>query len=85
MIAKNIAPGLKRSFSFETFAWIDSQLIEELREKAHKKQYQKEFHIFGSDIDEEVLLKARRNTARAGVDDIVLLDKKDFKEWSEFS
>ncbi len=85
MIAKNIAPGLKRSFAFETFAWIDSQLIEELREKAHKKQYQKEFHIFGSDIDEEVLLKARRNTARAGVDDIVLLDKKDFKEWSEFS
>lgn len=85
MIAKNIAPGLKRSFAFETFDWIDSSLVEESRQQAQEKQFQKEFKIYGSDIDEEVLLKARRNVERAGVNDIVFLDLKDFSDWKDFA
>jgi putative N6-adenine-specific DNA methylase len=85
LIARNIAPGLERSFAFEEFGWIDQTLVAELREKALSKQYTNQFMITWTDIDEEVLEKAKRNALRAWVSDIVQFEKKSFEEWDNFT
>lgn len=84
MIAKNIAPWLNRHFAFEEFWWINKKMTPELKIRAKTKQFENNFTILGSDKDEEVLLKARRNIARAGVEDIVTLDEKEFRERKDF-
>jgi 23S rRNA G2445 N2-methylase RlmL len=34
MLAKNIAPGLKRSFAFEEWPWVETQLVFALRKRS---------------------------------------------------
>ena len=37
MIARNMAPGLRRTFSFEEWNWMDDRLIHEVRQEASRK------------------------------------------------
>ena len=69
MIATGRAPGLNRSFSAEQFPAIDKKLWELEREKARAEIItDSHFEAYGSDIDTEVLDKAKENARRAGVD-----------------
>lgn len=69
MIATGRAPGLNRSFAAEQFPAIDKKLWELEREKARAEIItDSHFEAYGSDIDTEVLDKARENARRAGVD-----------------
>ena len=69
MIATNTAPGLGRSFVSEQFPAIDQRLWSFEREKARSEiRVDSYFEAYGSDIDTEVLEKARENARRAGVD-----------------
>jgi len=81
MIAKNIAPWLDRYFAFENLVLVDKTLVKQELEEAKKKTFEWEYKIFASDIDENVLEKARENAKNANVDDIIDFEKKDFTEY----
>ncbi|HFI0036184.1 TPA: class I SAM-dependent RNA methyltransferase [Streptococcus suis] len=73
MLAKNIAPGLKRDFAFEEWPWVDDQLIADLRKEARMAiKTDVVVDIAGSDIDTRMIEMAKKNAFAAGVDkDIV--------------
>lgn len=73
MLAKNIAPGLKRDFAFEEWPWVDDQLVADLRKEAQVAiKTDVVLDIAGSDIDARMIEMAKKNAFAAGVDqDIV--------------
>lgn len=73
MWARNIAPGLNRSFAFEQWDWIDRQLVDQERQKAENSiKHDLSLDILGSDIDARMVEIAKKNAIAAGVDkDIV--------------
>ncbi|HFI0239225.1 TPA: class I SAM-dependent RNA methyltransferase [Streptococcus suis] len=73
MLAKNIAPGLKRDFAFEEWPWVDNQLVADVRKEARKAiKTDLVLDIAGSDIDARLVEIAKKNAFAAGVDqDIV--------------
>lgn len=73
MLAKNIAPGLKRDFAFEEWPWVDDQLVADLRKEAQAViKTDVVLDIAGSDIDSRMIDIAKKNAFAAGVEqDIV--------------
>lgn len=73
MIAANIAPGMKRSFTAEKWLnLIEPELWDEIREEAQEQiNLDVETDIQGYDIDGEVVKAARENAKRAGVDHLI--------------
>ena len=71
LIAKNRAPGLKRSFTAMNWDLFDERVWKDAREAARALEYNGNYTIIGSDIDPKALALARENAQRAGVADIV--------------
>ena len=68
MIARKMAPGLRRSFAFEEWNWISDRLIQEIRtEAANKVDRELELDIMGCDIDARMVEIAKANAQAAGV------------------
>lgn len=68
MIARKMAPGLRRSFAFEEWNWISNRLIQEVRTEAAKKvDRELELDIMGCDIDARMVEIAKANAQAAGV------------------
>lgn len=68
MIARKMAPGLRRSFAFEEWNWISDRLIQEIRTEAAKKvDRELELDIMGCDIDARMVEIAKANAQAAGV------------------
>lgn len=82
MIARNIAPGLKREFDYLYFPWYDLPCHERAIKEAKAKIFEKNYEIYGSDIDPRVLEYAMDNAHRAGVGDTVRFVESDFREVS---
>lgn len=83
MIARNIAPGLSRSFSGENFPWYDAKHFQEAKERAKSKILtDRQYAITGSDTDPEAVKIAQNNAKRAGVSDTVSFSQKDFKAYT---
>lgn len=83
LIGCNIAPGLKRNFAFESWDWVDKDIVKQAREQAQaaiKKDV--DLDISGYDIDGSMIEIAKENAVQAGVQDIVNFKQmavKDFK------
>ena len=78
MIVTNRAPGIERSFAAEEFAAFPQSLWQEEREKARGEIiHDSAFEAYASDIDDEVLEKARENARRAGVDKHIKIFRRD--------
>lgn len=61
MIARNMAPGLRRSFAFEEWNWVSDRLIQEIRTEASKKINREiGLDIMGCDIDGRMVEIARQ-------------------------
>lgn len=73
MLAKNMAPGLKRSFAFEEWPWVDEELVAQARKNAQAAvKSDLVLDIAGSDIDARMVEMAKKNAIAAEVDqDIV--------------
>ena len=71
MIAKNRAPGLKRRFAAETFAWTDDALWQQVREEAKDREFQGKYRILGSDNDPKCISLSMANARKAGVADCI--------------
>ena len=68
MIARKMAPGLRRSFAFEEWNWFSDRLIQEVRTEAAKKvDRELELDIMGCDIDARMVEIAKANAQAAGV------------------
>ena len=77
LIARNIAPGLHRSFAAQSWRMIDPAVWRDAREAARAKEFHGEYSIVGSDIDPKAIAIARENADRAGVSDIVRFEVAD--------
>ncbi len=83
MIAKNIAPGLKRSFSSEGWSSIPRELWKKARDEARDLiRHDSELRIHGSDISEEAISLARHHAKQAGVDSDIHLQRMDMADIS---
>ena len=82
MKGRNMAPGINRNFVAEDWAIIDKSIWEDARKFAQSKINDKDFRVLGSDIDGRLLKIARDNIERAGVDDCVVVQTLDMREFS---
>ena len=70
MIARNIAPGLNRSFVSEEWEAVPASLWKEERRKAFEAMdWDKELEIYAFDTDKHAISAAKENAAEAGVDE----------------
>lgn len=83
MMAKNIAPGLKRTFDSEKWRWIEPTIWEKVRSEAEETVKEDvDVKIEGYDMDPRAVAIARENAELAGVDDIVHFQVRDVKDFS---
>ena len=74
MIARRIAPGLKRGFAAEKFPRIPKLLWDDARDEAKALEIKdSKFEVWASDIDEDILDVAYENALRAGVEENINL------------
>ncbi len=80
MIAKNIAPGLRRSFAFQKWSWIPQDILEAEKNRAKNKEFHGEYKIYASDIRKEVIESAKRSVAFAGLTGTIEFSCQDYKD-----
>ena len=84
MIARNMAPGLRRTFSFEEWNWMDDRLIHEVRQEASRKINREiELDIMGTDIDARMVEIAKENAQKAALAVTLLLNKCESKIFTQ--
>jgi 23S rRNA (guanine2069-N7)-methyltransferase / 23S rRNA (guanine2445-N2)-methyltransferase len=81
MIARNIAPGLRRSFAFEDWAQTDGGGWAEIKAEAEAAIGPPlERPLIGTDIDAEALSLARHHAGRAGVEGDIHWQQRAFED-----
>ncbi len=82
LIAKNIAPGLARSFASESWPRIGEDLWKAARVEAYKRMKPDvKLRIQGGDIDPAAIELAKHNARKAGVDDSIIFETKALTDW----
>lgn len=82
LMALNIAPGLYRRFTAETWSQFPPELWQEERRRAVSLQrHDVDFHGYGYDIDPEALKIAKENARKAGVDKYLTFTQRDIKDF----
>ncbi|MEW8956798.1 class I SAM-dependent RNA methyltransferase [Clostridium sp.] len=82
MIAKNIAPGLNRSFVCETWPTMEKDVWDQIREGARASINDKDMALLGYDIDSRVIRMARENARKAGVEEFITFQVMNFNDFS---
>jgi len=83
MFARNMAPGLKRSFVCEEWDGFDAQIFSRVREEAAAKVFKdKTYELYGYDIDGRILNQARSNAKAAGVEDDIKFHQRDIADFT---
>ena len=81
MIARNIAPGLKREFASEKWPAIDKDTWRDARISARQAiDSDGNLQIFGYDIDENSIHACKVNARKAGVKNDIVFEQKDIKD-----
>ena len=87
LMARNIAPGLRRGFAAEKFGFIPQSVWQQERGRALAQiDNTVTFKAIGSDVDPQSIALAAENAKKAGVDGCVsvhLADVKDFVPTTE--
>lgn len=83
MIAKNIAPWLKRWFAYEKLWLVEWEMSENERAIARGKTFDGDYTIMWSDIDSEIVELAKENAARAWLAWEINFELKDFRDYLE--
>lgn len=77
LTALNRAPGLRRRFSAEQWAWLPQSVWQQERTAAMDKEFRGEYRIFASDNDPGSLNIAISNAKKAGVDHLIHFSDAD--------
>jgi putative N6-adenine-specific DNA methylase len=81
LIACKIPPGkFRHFFGFQRWKDFDEELFEKIKLESNSQTEPSPVKIFGSDISEQTLQYARTNVERAGLSDVITLEKSDFKD-----
>ena len=81
MIARNIAPGIHRTFASEEWERIGKALWKQARKEAYQAiDYDAMPQIYDSDIDPAAIALAKINAEKAGVDDCITFETKPCQE-----
>lgn len=81
MIARNIAPGVNRKFASEKWKVIPKDYWVDLRDEAFSAEdYDNKVMVYASDIDADAVKVAIENAEKAGVEDDILFECKNFLE-----
>ncbi|MBQ4155072.1 MAG: class I SAM-dependent RNA methyltransferase [Clostridia bacterium] len=82
LMAKNIAPGIRRYFSAEKFSEeFKTAFAAKRKEAIDKIQQNVEFRAFGSDIDKAAVDLTLQNAKKAGVSDVISAKACDVKNF----
>lgn len=87
MIARNIAPGLNRHFSFEDFIGFDSTEFEKMKKELESKIFPWTYEIVWHDINPKMIEIAEINAKHAWVADTIKFECRDIfktKQWNGF-
>ncbi len=78
MIARNMAPGLQRSFASEKWPAIGKRVW---RRRAARDAIRTDLNlqIYGYDIDEQSIIASKTNAENAGVGDDIIFQQKDIR------
>ena len=71
MIARNRAPGLRRRFVAEQFAWLPETVWQNARGEAIDREFKGNYRILGSDNDPKCVSLSMANARKAGVADCI--------------
>ncbi|MDW7739050.1 MAG: class I SAM-dependent RNA methyltransferase [Bacillota bacterium] len=83
LIGQNIAPGMNRTFASEEWPNIPRDLWRNARKETHDlANYSQKLDISGTDISSEAIKTARRNAAKAGVEDSIHFQVRPLAELS---
>ncbi|MDR0314767.1 MAG: N-6 DNA methylase, partial [Oscillospiraceae bacterium] len=83
MLAHNIAPGLKRKFTAESWKNIPQEVWQQERTRAQDLiKLDSDFKAYGSDIDDKSLEIAKLNSKRAGVDSKIEYYNSDIRNFT---
>ena len=77
MIAKNRAPGLRRRFAAEQFAWMDEKIWQNARGEAMDKEFKGNYRILGADNDPKCISLSMANARKAGVAECITFKDGD--------
>ena len=81
MMAKNVAPGLRRRFVSENWPQIDGKIWQTARDEAAAAvTTQNIAPIFASDIDDKLVTQAKANANAAGVADLIRFGVADIND-----
>lgn len=78
MIARNIAPWLKRHFAFENWRWVSHDMFVAEKTAAIEKEFSGEYKIYCTDIRKDIIELWKRNAKFAGVDDTITFGVQDY-------
>ncbi len=71
LIAKNRAPGLRRRFAAEQFAWMPPRIWQDARSEAMDREFRGDYRILGSDNDPKAVSLSISNARKAGVGELI--------------
>ena len=78
MIARNIAPGINRTFACQQWELIEDYIWREEKKAAFESiDYETELQIYGFDINGRAVEAARENAEEAGVEDCIVFKVVD--------
>lgn len=84
MIAADMAPGMKRGFTAESWNNLDTEkhFVNAKEDAADRVDFSISTDIQGYDIDDKVVSMARENAKMAGVESMIHLQRRDVKDLS---
>lgn len=81
LIGRNIAPGLSRSFDFESWPFISKDILKSVKKEAYEKiDHDVELQIEAYDLDYKAIKIARENAELAGVEEDIHFQVRDVCE-----
>ncbi len=76
--ARNIAPGIDRSFAYEDFIFLDKSYHKQAKQSALEAiDYDKKLNLLGSDISGRAISLAKNNAINAGVEEDISFITRD--------
>ena len=82
LMALNIAPGLYRRFTADTWPQFPPEVWQAERRRAEDlKRRDSDFHAYGYDIDPAALAIAKENARKAGVEKYITFEQRDIRDF----
>lgn len=82
MMARNIAPGLNRSFAAEKWEFLNPKVWDQVRSQAQAAiKHDINLNILGTDIDHTMIEIAKENAEKAGVGDDIVFKQMQLSDY----